>query len=82
MVAEAVRHFDRICDEMIDPGEVAASERPFTTALGRSCLRYRNLLREHGVVVYLHVQVWAERVTQQGGINCGAVSIRAAPDGG
>ena len=62
--AEATRYFDRICDEMIDPGELAGSERPFIAALGRCCLRYRRLLLHHNALDFSHLQVWAHRVMQ------------------
>ena len=62
--AEAARFFDRICDEMIDPGELAGSERPFIAALGRSCLRYRRLLLHHNATDFAHLQVWAHGVMQ------------------
>ena len=61
-VAEAARYFDRICDELIDPTVLAGSDRPFIAALGRCCMRYRDLLQEEGMVDFAHLQVWAERV--------------------
>ena len=67
-VAEAARHFDRICDERIDPVVLAASERPFIAALGRCCLRYRKLLLEHGAADFGHLQVWADMVLEDGDI--------------
>lgn len=62
--SEAARYFDRICDELIDAGDLAGSERPFTAALGRSLLRYRELLLEYNAVDFAHLQVWAHRVLQ------------------
>ena len=61
---EAARYFDRICDELIAPDILAGSERPFLAALGRSCRRYRQLLRDRNLVDFAHLQVWAERVLQ------------------
>ena len=55
--AEAARYFDRICDELIDPDVLAGSERPFTTALGRCLLRYRELLLSENAVDFAHLQV-------------------------
>ena len=66
--SEAARHFDRICDELIGPGDLAGSERPFTAALGRSLLRYRELLLSENAVDFAHLQVWAHRVLQDGGV--------------
>ena len=62
--AEAARYFDRICDELIDAEVLAGSERPFLAAVGRSCRRYRQLLRERNLVDFAHLQVWAHRVLQ------------------
>ena len=60
--AEAARYFDRICDELIDPTAPAGPDRPFIAALGRCCMRHRDLLQEEGMVDFAHMQVWAERV--------------------
>ena len=62
--AEAARYFDRICDELIDAEVLAGSERPFLAAVGRSCRRYRQLLRARNLVDFSHLQVWAHRVLQ------------------
>ena len=62
--AEAARHFDRICDELVDVDFLAGSERPFTAALGRCLHRYRELLLSKNAVDFAHLQVWAERVLQ------------------
>ena len=67
-VAEAARYFDRICDERIDPAVLAASDRPFIAALGRCCLRYRELLLERGAADFGHLQVWADLVLEDGDI--------------
>ena len=72
---EAAKYFDRICDELIDPEELAQSERPFIAALGRCCLRYRNLLLQRNAVDFAHLQVWAHRVMQDDGV---AAAARAA----
>ena len=65
---EAARHFDRICDEFIDPQDLAGSERPFAAALGRCLRRYRQVLLERNAVDYAHLQVWAHRVLEDEGI--------------
>ena len=62
--AEAARYMDRICDELIDAEVLAGSERPFLAAVGRSCRRYRQLLRERNLADFSHLQVWAHRVLQ------------------
>ena len=61
---EAARHFDRICDESIDPQELARSGTSFGAALGRCLLRYRQFLLERNAVDYAHLQVWAQRVLE------------------
>ena len=66
--AEAARYFDRICDELIEVDVLAGSERPFLAAVGRSCQRYRQLLRERNLVDFSHLQVWAERALRHGDI--------------
>ena len=62
--AEAARYFDRICDELIDPSELAGSEPPFIAALGRCFLRYRSLLLHHNATDFAHLQMWAHGVMQ------------------
>ena len=64
-VVEAARYFDRICDELIDPLDLARSGRPHVASLGRCCLRYRELLLDQNSVDFAHLQVWAEQVLQQ-----------------
>ena len=66
--AEASRYFDRICEELIDPEDLAGSGRPFTAALGRCLGRYRELLLSENVLDFAHLQTWAERVLRDGGI--------------
>ena len=67
-VAEAARYFDRICDELIDPGDLAGSGRPHIAALGRCLLRYRQLLLAKNKADFAHLQVWAEHVMRDGNI--------------
>ena len=67
-VSEAARYFDRICDELINPEALAGSERPLTAALGRSLLRYRDLLLSENAVDFAHLQVWAEEVLRRGDV--------------
>ena len=73
--AEAARYFDRICDELIDPGDLAGSAQPFPAALGRSLLRYRELLLRRNAVDFAHLQVWAHRVLQDGGVAAGGGGV-------
>ena len=71
-VDEAARYFDHICDELINPRELVQSERPFIAALGRCCLRYRNLLLHRNAVDFAHLQVWAHRVMQNDAVAAAA----------
>ena len=66
--AEAARYFDRLCEELIDPEDLAGSGRPFTAALGRCLGRYRELLLSENAVDFAHLQTWAERVLRDDGI--------------
>ncbi len=60
--AEAARYFDRICDELLDPGDLTGSDSAFIAALGRCLQRYRELLRDRNLVDFAHLQVWADDV--------------------
>ena len=71
-VDEAARYIDRLCDELIEPEELTQSDRPFIAALGRCCLRYRNLLLQRNAVDFAHLQVWAHRVMQDDGVAAAA----------
>ncbi len=68
VVAKAARHFDRICDDLIDADVLAGSERSHVAALGRCLRRYRRLLLARNVVDLSHLQVWAERLLRDDGI--------------
>ena len=65
---EAGRYFDRICDDAIDVDLLMASDQPFAAALGRCCLRYRELLRGRNSLDFAHLQVWADRLLQDGDV--------------
>ena len=76
-VDEAARYIDRLCDELIDPEDLVRSERAFIAALGRCCIRYRNLLLQRNVVDFAHLQVWAHQVMQDDGVAAAArVAVR------
>lgn len=58
--AEAARiHFDRISDDLIHPDALIASGLPFQAALGRSYLRYGQLLWQRRAADFGHLQSWA-----------------------
>ena len=59
VIANGRKFFERICDELVDPGVLAGSADPFHAALGRCYLRYRDLLPAEGSVDFDHLQRWA-----------------------
>ena len=58
------RFFERLCDELIDPGALIESWDPFHAALGRSYERYRDLLLHEGSVDFDHLQRWAAELLE------------------
>ena len=58
------KYFERICDELIDPGELTGSWDPFHVALGRCYLRYRDLLLDKGNTDFDHLQRWAAELLE------------------
>ena len=58
VVRHGRQYFERICDELIDPGELTGSANPFHAALGRCYLRYRDLLLDEGRADFDHLQRW------------------------
>ena len=52
-------YFARICDELIDPGDLIDSWDAFHAALGHCYLRYRDLLIDEGTADFDHLQRWA-----------------------
>ena len=59
VIRHGVRHFERICDELVDPDELATSRDPFHAALGWCYVRYRDLLLDEGRADFGHLQRWA-----------------------
>ena len=51
-------YFDRIADDLIHPRSLIASGLPFHAALGRSCLRYGQILWESRAADFAHLQSW------------------------
>lgn len=54
----ARKHFERICDGIIAPGELTGSANPFHAALGHCYVRYRDLLLAEGSADFDHLQRW------------------------
>ena len=64
VVRNALKYFDRICDELIPPGDLARSDSRFLAALGRCCRRYERLLLRENVADFAHLQAWADRLLE------------------
>ena len=60
VVRNALKYFDRICDELIYAWGLTDSSSPFLAALGRCYLRYENLLLDRNVADFVHLQVWTD----------------------
>ena len=58
------KYFERICDELIDPDELATSPDPFHGALGWCYARYLDLLRDEGRVDFGHLQRWVAQLLE------------------
>ena len=61
---QARRYFERIAEEAVDLDLLTDAEDPFHAAVGRCCLRYRNLLDELGVPDLSRLQVKADELLQ------------------
>ena len=68
VVRNAIKVFDRIADELIDPRDLIDGDSDFLAALGRCYSRYRHLLLDRNLVDFAHVQVWADQVLDHEGI--------------
>ena len=60
VVRNALRYFDRICDELIRTRDLTRSRSRFLAALGRCYRRYENLLLDENAVDFAHLQAWAD----------------------
>ena len=67
VIRNAVRYFDRICDELVDPWDLIDSDSRFKAALGRSYLRYENLLLDQGLADFAHLQRWTVELLERDG---------------
>ena len=59
VVRHGRKHFERICDELIDPDALTGARDPFHAALGRCYVRYRDLLLDEESADFDHLQRWA-----------------------
>ncbi len=65
LIRNALKYFDRICDEMIDPQELIDAGGSFKPALGRSYLRYEALLLDRGLADFAHLQRWTVELVEE-----------------
>ena len=64
MILHGRKHFERICDELIEPGELTGSGNPFHAALGHCYVRYRDLLLAEGLADFDHLQRWTTELLE------------------
>ena len=64
VIRYALKYFARVCDELINPGELTRSWDPFHAALGRCYDRYRDLLLDEGRADFDHLQRWAAELLE------------------
>ena len=62
VVKNAMKMFDRIADELIDPRQLKDGDSEFVAALGWCYAEYRELLLDRNLVDFAHLQVWADEV--------------------
>ena len=60
VVRSALRYFERICDEVINPRDLTRSRSAFIVAVGRCYRRYERLLLDENAVDFAHLQAWAD----------------------
>lgn len=61
-------YLDKITEEMVDPGELATSERSFLAALGTAYQRYEKALRTNNRVDFAHLQRYVVDLLEAGAI--------------
>ena len=59
VIRHGQRYFDRICDELISPEDLAASPDRFLDALGRSFQHYERILLDENQADFAHLERWA-----------------------
>ena len=64
VVKHGQRYFDRVCDELISPRDLAAAPGRFLSALGRCCRRYEELLLVENLADFGHLQKWAAELLE------------------
>ena len=62
VVNNALKFFNRIGDEMIEPRDLRNGDSEFLAALGGCYARYRRLLLDRDLVDFAHLQVWVDEL--------------------
>ena len=60
VVKGALKYFERICDEVINPRDLTRSRGVFIAAVGRCYRRYERLLLDENAADFAHLQAWAD----------------------
>ena len=60
VVKNALKYFERICNEVINPRDLTRSRSSFIAAVGRCYRRYERLLLDENAVDFAHLQAWAD----------------------
>ena len=60
VVKGALKYFERICDEVINPRNLTRSRSSFIAAVGRCYRRYARLLLDENAADFAHLQAWAD----------------------
>ena len=60
VVKNALKYFERICDEVINPRDLTRSRSSFIAAVGRCYRRYARLLLDENAADFAHLQAWAD----------------------
>ena len=60
VVKNALKYFERICDEVINPRDLTCSRSAFIVAVGRCYRRYERLLLDENAADFAHLQAWAD----------------------
>ena len=75
VVKNALKYFERICDEVISPRDLTRSRSSFIAAVGRCYRRYEGPLRDENAADFVHLQAWADLLLDDddfaGEMSCG-----------
>ena len=60
VVKGALKYFERICDEVINPRDLTRSRSTFIATVGRCYRRYARVLLDENAADFAHLQAWAD----------------------